>query len=593
MNPFVDEAALSTRVNKKLRYRYARWLATHKPDRLCYRPAWRNFWRKSRRVVYSAWKLIQRARLDLLVTYVALAMGVVTAVAMIGGLGTMIALLTPGMLQGVPADWPELQPEAIAEVSFGRLTLFQYWLAFAAIALGFTYRRPQDSKPTPGFFRRDRSRRQQIIGLRVVFGFATAWALAGAILCPTNLPFYWRSLFATGIGGVALATCSFWLGMWLARFHLPNYREWGQIGMMLAGFVVTAVTLTLAIHPIFVYVTQELAWLGPIGWLNAQAMEFGRGSVAAGWLWSFGVVLVGLITFQLRRQTLRSRHWRSVLTTEVEVLPPEGTNAISKKATRDELAQRLRENLEAYPTKWHRWFVPRWLLREWVPVAIAAVLTWVVQGVAIGFHWWFEQIQADGQMGVGEPLLFPFDEVIALGAMGLMMWSIEMMGILVDDQKQLFEVQQRPISAAELWRAVQWRGFIRTPAILLGVIPFTIVPLYLMWDRPWVPFLMIGVTFSSMFATRTGIVASALVIVGVTLLPAWLLPLAIIYIYVPAGIVIYGVYSSMPDFAPSGLSLPFRQVSAHLLAILLMAIGCAMWHWYGKLPPESVKHSAD
>lgn len=593
MNPFVDEAALSTRVNKKLRYRYARWLATHKPDRLCYRPAWRNFWRKSRRVVYSAWKLIQRARLDLLVTYVALAMGVVTAVAMVGGLGTMIALLTPDMLQGVPADWPELQPDAIAEVSFGRLTLFQYWLMFAAIALGFTYRKPHDSKPTPGFFRRDRSRRQQIIGLRVVFGFATAWALAGAILCPTNLPFYWRSLFATGIGGVALATCSFWLGMWLARFRLPNYREWGQIGMMLAGFVVTAVTLTLAIHPIFVYVTQELAWLGPIGWLNAQAMEFGRGSVAAGWLWSFGVVLVGLITFQLRRQTLRSRHWRSVLTTEVEVLPPEGTNAVSKKATRDELIALLREKLQTYPTKWHRWFVPRWLRQEWVLVTICAVLAWVVQGVAVGFHFWFQWLEAGEGMSAGDPRLFPFDEVIALAAMGMVMWSFEIMGMLVDDSRPLLGIQQRPVTAAQLWRSVHWNGLIRTPAILFWTIPFLAIPLYLTWDRPWIPFLMVAVTLSSLLTTRTSIVASVLVFMGATLLPVWLMPLAILYLYVPAGIFVYGFYSSMPDFVTSGLSLPFRQVSAHLLAILLMAIGCAMWHWYGKLPPESVKHSAD
>ncbi|RCS41492.1 hypothetical protein DTL42_23360 [Bremerella cremea] len=585
MNPFIDKTALVNRTKHKLRYRYARWLAKHKPECFCYRPAWRNFWRKSRRVASSLHRLLGGKRYFTFVRNVLLGVGTIVGAVFLAVLLFACLAYSSELLRENPGR-AKISSEVTTEIAFARLTLMQYWFVFLSVVLGLSYRNGRPDDPRPQFVARDQTPRIQLIALRVIASGAILLTLPGAIHCPTTLPFYARSLLATGIAGVTVAAACYWLGRWLARIHVPNRHDWYGTGMFMMGMFVVGGSILLMMDPRLVDIAQELAWWGPVGWLNAQAMEIGRGSMAAGWLWGLGIVVCGLVTFQLRRQVRSPQHWRKVLTDEAIELPPEESSIARSNVSQVELALQLREKIQAYPTTWHRWLVPHWLREEWTLIAIAAVLTCLVQGVAIGFHWWFERIQADGGLGEGESLLLPFDEIIALAAMGLMMWSVEVMGMLVDDQQQLREIQRRPVSVAQLWRTVQWHGLVRTPAILLGVLPFLVVPLYLTWDRPWIPFLMIGVALSSMIATRTGIVASVLAIVGVTLLPAWLLWLAIVYFYVPAAVVIYAMYSSMPDFMTSGLTLPFRQLSAHLLAILLLGIGCVMWHWYGKLPSE-------
>lgn len=600
MKPLLFRNELRENVNRKLRFQYLRWLSQHKPDSWCFRSGWRDFTRKFRRTKFAIlkrllpWGLVKRTEEIAFLFLAILGLTIVgfgVFIVIDTGAFSAVASIPHGIFRGTLSEWPEVPPDAITPMAFGRLTVFQYGLALFSVFWGLSFANGFPDEPQPCSLRRVNARRSNLYLLLALFVFSVFVALSGAWNLSKELPFFGWSFWAIGVAGVAGAWFVFWVGRYLGRFRLPNSRKNGEGSIAFMPVMGAGVLLLACVDEHSINAFRDFGWLGPVGWLNYQAMQIGLGNFWHAWPLGIGVLGFVAASLVLQKKTQTWEHRRAVLARDKPPACGEESSSENLPTKQAALRARIREELHDWPPRWYGWIVPRWLRERWVTLLIMYPFVLFIQGLAVYYHILFRQLDPEGLQAMAGEAVADIDKLLQFGSIALVIGTLEFGMSLVSLGYGGFALRRRPISAVGLWWQMQWKGILRIPTILAWTSPVIAVPMLLMPDQWGGIVLTIVLTLLACVAIRNVIVA--VVIVGSPFdripdsLVLFLLPLTLI----PMSAIILSGYACFPEVGNLG-PVASRQLGAQGLALLELGIAVALWHWYGKLPPETTTQPA-
>ncbi|PQO46101.1 hypothetical protein [Blastopirellula marina] len=585
-------------VDRKLRFGYLRWLSTHKPDYFWFHPLWRSFWRAYRRGKYAVakWFLPQTLRkyaeiclivlaVILFVTMVGVRAFPVVGYEMLGAL----ANIPREVFHGIPGEWPPVAPALETPIPFGRLTIFQTSLAVLMVLAGIRAASPPDA-PDRRLEHRAVRRRSQLCLLIVLFTISLLVCCAGAWNAPRDTPAFLWSMVATGIVGLAVSWFSFQVAVNLGSFRLRIAKEHKEVAGAIIFLTCVGVGLFLIVSPISIHLFRELAWLGPIGWLNDQAMQISAGNLTQAWSLGLAIALMAAAAMVLRRKSQTWQHRREVLADDPPPTSESPTVSSDAGELREALRRRVREELHPAPITLGQWICPRWLRERSRLMALMAPLVVFTQAMAIFCSFRFAQY-ADAAFPVGSDLQdlirFPL-----LGSIPLAIMLLELGHALPRVVQTIRGFSQRPISAGELWRELQWDGLVRIPTILFWLLPCLVVPLTLLYREWWLVPATIVLSLLAWVALRTLLAAVTIVTPSLERLPeVWQLVVVVPFL-IPSVSIALCFSSSLPDLGNLG-PVWIRLFAAQGLTLAQFGIAYGIWRWSGGLAKEPASRAGE
>ncbi len=573
MSGLPRDVTLKQRVKHRLRSRYVGWLARNKPDTICYRDAWRSSCRSFRRTRYAFWRCFDPA----IPNWLILVLGTVSGIFLIVGFVYGCGVLAVGILRSAPPELAPLSPEDLSRLGFYRLAIIQLAALVAFIPMGISFR--SSSEEFRSFQRvMFRVRRQgQVMEIRF---FAAAMILVSwvaAWIVPLDLPWYVLSAFVTSVTAMILFWAIHWISRWLGRWRI-TFKDRGAeaVGVFLA-FIACLATFPLVLLTPGVEFAKWLAWLGPTGWLNEQALQIGEGNLghAVPIVGAWGVI--GVIGYLARWQATTWKHRRRILRRNYASAGEVKASNKRDAYQLDRIPTDFRNRLRAVPTTFREWLFPTWLRPSRTLILVMAVSCLATQGVAYAVHRFM------AQLGENNPNPFRGELIYIYVVIVMMVGAIELCGLYNQDDVLLAPFERQPLSAWGLLRRLHIHGLIRIPTAILWSLPFLVVPTIIERANPSIPLSVVGLSLLAVFALRN--VAAGLVVQQAIYdeMYVWLAAiLRLLSLGVALGIGVLILLSSMPGLWETSTTV-VRQLAAQGSAMLYLLLAVQAWSWTPRL----------
>lgn len=570
-------APVQSRIWKRLRQRYARWLVQHPAEGCCQSKEWRSFWRACRRRTTAFFN----QPVVRLVSIAVAVCGAVACVAVVLFVSGAVIVHLPNIFFSPPKRHRFESHEQRALVGLTRLTTFQTVL-IPLILLSASFRFRSRLSLEQRKFHRGRDRVPRL-GWRI--------GLAAVLVC--SLAVYvgatfdnWRSLWSAAVAALVFGSLG-WLvlgiGRWLTATRLPGSLSHPETQ---AGTIVILSFLSLMPVPGVLYgptvltISQKLQWLGPMGALNRMLLNVHVGHFPSLAFLGLLCIAAGIAGSNLNR---RADGWafrrRLLLRYRSEEPPHSNIRKIeSTIASAQQIARDVRQSLSI--TDWDSWsrnFGPRWF---------ASKITWLVLfgGTMLVFQ------AACYGLGV---LLAPLDEIRVVGptkmqSSRVLIWSLaasvpgwsiiflEWITIFTRDLPEL-DFRRRPVSPIEFWRDLEFSGLMSFPMYLLFAMPFVVIPSIMATEYGRLSFVVLSAGLLSCVAIRTASAALILYIVAMERLGVWFQLLLAPVMFMATALLCAASLWPISLRSPVAIEVVFRCVVMQLATIAAFGLAWGVW----------------
>jgi hypothetical protein len=573
-DPNESSFAISKRLKSRLRRRYLRWYSVQ-PSRSFFRAdGWRSFWRSYNRRANAvfAHPAVHWLAMTLVVGVALCLVGV--TVAVLGFLGQLLPMVFFAPVEAHPFESDSQR----TMVAFTRLTIYQT----AAMSLLLIYSAVCSHAPGElnrrRFFDRRKNVRDSLRGLSI----AGLCLFLASTMCVIGVTYRSPYFLLATLVSLLTVGCVCWLVVALARRLIGLRLLRLRADLAVAGVLVAALVLLLPFSRLcygisILEVSESLAWLGPMGFVNSLLYSFSIGRPGAIVPLGSLCVTTAVIGCYLY---LRSRSWtfHRRLISMVEILEVGRTASENKAQIQPAIERELRRILSR--SEWRSWraiFYPRWIEGNLPIVFVLLGSVFAAQMLLISMGVMLTNVEAMSDVGPQRPSELMF--VLAANAAGWSILLFEGMAWCYRDSHCLTTFARRPVSPWDLWRESQWRGIVCAPTQVVYTLPFILLTASFSPKLLWYACYLIGPALLSCIALRTLVVAAVSYGSAIFSHLTWT---SIVLQWV-GGIVglavLSGMISQVNFFAP-GVPVRYmlqQQAISHLFAFTAFSVAFIVW----------------
>ncbi len=574
---------ISDCLRRRLQQRYLRWLAQQPVENVFLSEGWRSFWRSYRR---RANRFFQSRPVVTLMYCLAacgllLILGVLSAV-LIG----LICCFLPKVFFSAPDRVSFVDDSQRAAVALTRLTVFQsVALPLLFLWASQCFRNSVRLEIRDFYKKRDAS---QLIGYRI--GFIGFVVCSAAVSVAATLGHDGSAYGAAA--SLIVTACLSWLA-WAVGERMMAI-QWRPNVSSISSPVTTVCILTILLclvpavaglcyGPAVLSVSQYLAWLGPLGWVNAQLFGVSHGQTQNLLPLGFFCVVAAYLGYLLDSSTRRWAFRRQLLSI-YRTREPRRDPLTSVPTDKQQVARELRQVISegSWPT-WKTLFCPRWLVGHATSLILTDGAMFALQLIFAGLVLFLESLED----GAGQPLREKLVLCALLSSVGG--WNVlllEGFAACLRDQAVLSEFAKRPVSPGVVWEEIQRDGLRFAPTQVLYSTPFVALTAVMAPEYFVRSCIAVAVALLSCFAIRTALAAGACYAALIANLREWLASWLQTLGMFAGVILLMGIVGSAiamgtePDSTLGVLAV--NLFTQQITTLTALGLTCACWHAIGR-----------